>query len=389
MGVVLRVYIAYGNYGTVSTEIRKYIGENMKRRRNDIGFYLVTILACLAAMIIIVIAALLVYDKIKENSERRQQEVMSDADKMYTLEEVDALVSDAVDTALAEAQIDTQKAADDAEQELLQNIAQALGSGSTIMETLRPLYPDKIVVASGGVYHFVPINRDLHLNELVQENLQVLETGEFQYVVNEQVTSHKGIDVSLYQGNIDWQQVAADGVEYVFIRVGYRGYGKEGRMVIDEKFASNIIGAKAAGLKVGVYFFGQAVSVEEAREEANLVLEQLAPYEIDYPVVYDVEKVSAESGRANALDATTRTDIVIAFLETVKAAGYKPMVYANMEMYSVLLEIERLEEYDKWFAYYGEQMYFPYHYDVWQYTEKGTVAGINGNVDMNISFKQW
>jgi len=367
----------------------KYTGEKMKNRRNDTGFYIMTALACLAAMIIIVIAALLVYDKIKENAEQKGQEVMSDAEEMYTIDEVDELISDAVDNALADAEIDAREAAENAEQELLANIAQALGNGSTVMETLRPLYPDKIVVASGGVYHFVPINRELRLNELVQDNLNVLESGEFQYVVNDQVTSRKGIDVSLYQGKIDWQQVAADGVEYVFIRVGYRGYGQEGRMVIDEKFATNIVGAKSAGLKVGVYFFGQATNVEEAKEEANLVLEQLAPYSIDYPVVYDVERVSAESGRANSLDATTRTDVVIAFLETVKAAGYKPMVYANMEMYSVLLEIERLEEYDKWFAYYGSQMYFPYHYDVWQYTEKGRVAGIDGNVDMNISFKEW
>ena len=201
--------------------------------------------------------------------------------------------------------------------------------------------------------------------------------------------SHKGIDVSLYQGNIDWAKVAADGVEYVFVRVGYRGYGKEGRLVLDEKFTKNIEGAKAAGLKVGVYFFGQAITVEEAREEANLVLQQIAPYEIDYPVVYDVEKVSAEGGRANALDATARTDIVIEFLETVKAAGYTPMVYANTEMYTVLLEFERLEQYEKWFAYYGEEMYFPYNYAIWQYTEKGTVDGISGAVDMNISFKEW
>jgi GH25 family lysozyme M1 (1,4-beta-N-acetylmuramidase) len=113
------------------------------------------------------------------------------------------------------------------------------------------------------------------MHERLQDNLQILETGEFQYVEDGQVISNKGIDVSLYQGNIDWAKVAGDGVEYVFIRVGYRGYGKEGRLVLDEKFAQNIAGAKAAGLKVGVYFFGQAITVEEAREEANLVLQQM------------------------------------------------------------------------------------------------------------------
>ena len=361
----------------------------MGRRRKETAFYAVTITCCLIAMIVVVVAALLIYDKLKGASGEKtgeDQEVMAEIPLIYSQNDMDAMVSDAVSKAVSETE---DKVKTETEEALLSLISEGLSTGKTVMGTLRPLYPDKIVVASGGVYHFVPINRNLMMHERLQENLQVLETGEFQYREDGQVTSKKGIDVSLYQGNIDWQQVAADGVEYVFIRVGYRGYGKEGRLVLDEKFTKNVEGAKAAGLKVGVYFFGQAITVEEAKEEANLVLEQLAPYQIDYPVVYDVEKVSAESGRANALDATTRTDIVIAFLETVKAAGYTPMVYANMEMFSVLLEFERLEQYDKWFAYYGEEMYFPYNYAVWQYTEKGTVAGIEGPVDMNISFKEW
>lgn len=361
----------------------------MGRRRKETAFYAVTITCCLIAMIVVVVAALLIYDKLKGASGEKteeDQEVMAEIPLIYSQNDMDAMVSDAVSKAVSETE---DKVKTETEEALLNLISEGLSTGRTIMGTLRPLYPDKIVVASGGVYHFVPINRNLMMHERLQENLQVLETGEFQYMEDGQVASKKGIDVSLYQGNIDWQQVAADGVEYVFIRVGYRGYGKEGRLVLDEKFTKNMEGAKAAGLKVGVYFFGQAITVEEAKEEANLVLEQLAPYEIDYPVVYDVEKVSAESGRANALDATTRTDIVIAFLETVKAAGYTPMVYANMEMFSVLLEFERLEQYDKWFAYYGEEMYFPYNYAVWQYTEKGTVAGIDGPVDVNISFKEW
>ncbi len=361
----------------------------MKRRRKETAFYVVTITGCLIAMIVVVVAALLIYDKLKDSSVEKNgddKEVMAEIPLLYSQSDMDTMVSDAVSKAVQETENKVKTETEDA---LLKLISEALSTGQTVMGTLRPLYPNNIVVASGGVYHFVPINRNLLMHERLQENLQILETGEFQYVEEGQVVSHKGIDVSLYQGNIDWQQVAADGVEYVFIRVGYRGYGKEGRLVLDEKFAQNVVGAKSAGLKVGVYFFGQAITVEEAREEANLVLEQLAPYQIDYPVVYDVEKVSADTGRANGLDATTRTDIVIEFLETVKAAGYTPMVYANMEMYSVLLEFERLEQYDKWFAYYGEEMYFPYNYAVWQYTDKGTVAGIDGQVDMNISFKEW
>lgn len=361
----------------------------MGRRRKETRFYVMTVSVCVIAMIIVVAAALLLYDRLRAQSSdnnRKEEDVMADAPLLYSQKEADNMVADAVSKAVADT---TEKVKAQTQEALLNLISQGLSSGQTILGTLRPLYPDNLVVASGGRYHFVPINRNLLMHERLQENLQILESGEFQYVEDGQVVSHKGIDISLFQGKIDWEKVAADGVEYVFIRVGYRGYGKEGRLVVDEMFAQNIQGAKAAGLKVGVYFFGQAVTVEEAKEEAGLVLEQLSPYQIDYPVVYDVERVNSDSARTNNLDAATRTDIVIAFLEEIKGAGYQPMVYANLEMYAVLLEFERLESYDKWFAYYGEEMYFPYHYDMWQYTEKGTVDGINGAVDMNISFKEW
>lgn len=361
----------------------------MGRRRKETTFYVMTVSICVIAMIIVVTAALVIYDKFKAQSSEnkgKDADVMAEMPLLYSQAEADNMVAEAVSKAVTET---AEKVKAQTREELLNLISQGLSSGQTILSTLRPLYPDSLVVASGGRYHFVPINRSLLMHERLQENLQITESGEFQYVEDGQVVSHKGIDVSLFQGKIDWEKVAADGVEYVFIRVGYRGYGKEGRLVVDEMFAQNVQGAKMAGLKVGVYFFGQAVTVEEAREEAMLVLEQLAPYQIDYPVVYDVEKVSSDSARTNNLTAAERTEIVITFLEEIKAAGYKPMVYANLEMYAVLLEFERLESYDKWFAYYGEEMYFPYHYDVWQYTEKGTVDGINGVVDMNISFKEW
>lgn len=364
----------------------------MKHRKKEIAFYTVTIISCLIAMIIVVIAALLIYDKVKENGGQdnreklNEQEVLATLPVSYSQTEVDAMVAAAVEKAVSETAV---KVKEETKQELLDSIAYALSTGQTAMQTLRPFYPDKLVVSSGGVYHFVPINRDLEMHERLQENLQVLESGEFQYVEDGQVVSHKGIDVSRYQGKIDWKQVAEDGVEYVIIRLGIRGYGAEGNLALDDMFVKNIEGAQAAGLKVGVYFFTQALTVDEAKQEARFVMEQLAPYKIDYPVVLDVEKVSAEGARMNALDATQRTDVAIAFLEEIKAAGYKPMIYANTEMFSVLLEIDRLEAYDKWFAYYGEEMYFPYDYAMWQYTEKGTVAGIKGNVDMNISFKEW
>ena len=139
-----------------------------------------------------------------------------------------------------------------------------------------------------------------------------------------QVVSHKGIDVSKHQGNIDWTKVAADGVEFAFIRVGLRGYGTEGKLVEDEYFEQNIKGALQAGIKVGVYFYSQAITDAELLEEANLVLEKVKPYNIELPIVFDVEKVSGGKGRANELSVEERTRLTALFCQTVQDAGYKP-----------------------------------------------------------------
>ena len=218
------------------------------------------------------------------------------------------------------------------------------------------------------------------------ENLNILEDGEVQYMQDGQVVSHKGIDVSKHQGNIDWTKVAADGVEFAFIRVGLRGYGTEGKLVEDEYFERNIKGALQAGIKVGVYFYSQAITDAELLEEANLVLEKVKPYNVELPIVYDVEKVSGGKGRANALSVEERTRLTALFCQTIQDAGYKPMIYHNMEMGTLMLDLGQLEQYDKWFAYYNDDLYYPYAYKVWQYSEKGAVDGINEEVDLNIWF---
>ena len=213
---------------------------------------------------------------------------------------------------------------------------------------------------------------------LFQDSLQYMQDG--------QVVSHKGIDVSKHQGNIDWTKVAADGVEFAFIRVGLRGYGTEGKLVEDEYFEQNVKGALQAGIKVGVYFYSQAITDEELLEEANLVLEKVKPYNIELPIVFDVEKVSGGKGRANELSVEERTRLTALFCQTIQDAGYKPMIYHNMEMGTLMLDLGQLEQYDKWFAYYNDDLYYPYAYKVWQYSEKGAVDGINEEVDLNIWF---
>lgn len=272
------------------------------------------------------------------------------------------------------------------EQNILEQIRLGLSEGTSLVETLRPLYKDHLVVASSGKYHFVPINEAMKKNDYSEENLLFLENGELQYQIDGIVTSYKGIDVSKFQGEIDWQKVAEDGVSFAFVRAGYRGYGSNGTLVEDATAAANLQGANEAGVKVGVYFYTQAITREEALEEAQLVMDLIEPYQIDCPVVIDVEKVSNADGRMNGIDPALRTEIVKTFCEAVAAAGYKPMVYHNLEMGALMLNLEELEEYDKWFAYYKQEMYYPYAYDIWQYSDKGHVNGINGAVDLNIAF---
>lgn len=276
----------------------------------------------------------------------------------------------------------------EAEAEVLEALRRGITEGDSMLQALRGLYQDEMIVSSGGKYHFVPINANLKLNDYRQANLNILESGEFQYVENGQVTSYKGIDVSKFQGDIDWKKVAEDGVQFAFVRVGYRGYGAEGKLVEDEYYEDNIKEALSAGIKVGVYFYSQAINETEAVEEANFVLERIAPYKIECPVVIDVEMVgtSSNKGRMDSLNAEERTNVVKKFCETVQGAGYKPMVYHNMEVGAMKLNLEPLEQYPKWFAAYNDSFYYPYAFDVWQYTASGSVSGIKGDVDVNISF---
>lgn len=197
-------------------------------------------------------------------------------------------------------------------------------------------------------------------------------------------TNQFGIDVSKWNGDIDWDKVKADGVEFVMIRCGYRG-SATGALVEDPAFLANIRGAKKAGLKVGVYFFTQAINEVEAVEEASMVIALCDGYELDYPVIIDSEGAGGD-GRADSLDAETRTKVCMAFCETIENAGYEPGVYASRSWYNANLEVEELDKYRIWLAEYRSTPLYSGYYDMWQYTSKGKIDGIEGNVDLNISY---
>lgn len=193
-----------------------------------------------------------------------------------------------------------------------------------------------------------------------------------------------GIDVSSHQGEIDWQAVADAGIRFAYIRLGYRGYNN-GELFTDEYAAENLAAARAAGLKTGAYFFSQAVTVEEAREEADYALSVLDGAELELPLVYDWEFVSAEA-RTGQIRARELTDFTLAFCRTVEAAGYAPMVYFNTSQGRDLLLLRELEQYPWWLAKYDLEKDFLCRVDQWQYTCQGTVPGIRGNVDIDLLF---
>lgn len=199
------------------------------------------------------------------------------------------------------------------------------------------------------------------------------------------VKTYTGIDVSVFQGDIDWDAVKNDGIDFVMLRVGYRGYGQKGIMGKDDKFDSNYEGAKKAGLKVGAYFFSQATNESEAREEAAFVLDAVRDCPLDYPIAYDWEFVDNGEARTNGMTSEDITVCAKAFCEAIKSAGKVPVIYFNCETGYFNYDLPQVKDYDFWLAEYYDTPSFYYNYKMWQYSKTGSVDGISGDVDMNIS----
>ena len=197
--------------------------------------------------------------------------------------------------------------------------------------------------------------------------------------------SKAGIDVSKWNGEIDWDKVKEAGVDYAIIRAGYRG-SSTGALVEDPYFRANMKGAVASGLQVGVYFFTQAVNEVEAVEEASAVLRMVREYNLDYPIFIDTEGAGG-NGRADGLDVETRTLVCEAFCRTVENAGYEAGIYASRNWFNNNLETARLDDYYIWLAEYRSVPLYQGYYNMWQYTSKGKVNGIEGNVDLNIAYE--
>lgn len=193
-----------------------------------------------------------------------------------------------------------------------------------------------------------------------------------------------GMDISSKNGEVDWNKVTGSGVDFAIIRAGYRG-SSTGTLIQDTMFTSNMRGAVLAGMKTGVSFFSQAVNEVEAVEEASMVLELIQEYSLEYPVFLEIGGAGAE-GRAEELDQETRTAISEAFCATIKNAGYEAGVYAGRSGLNNQLTASRLENYCIWLAEYRSVPLYQGYYQMWQYTSKGKVDGIQGEVNLNISY---
>ena len=207
----------------------------------------------------------------------------------------------------------------------------------------------------------------------------------------------QGVDISYHNDTVDFKKVKKAGVDFVILRVGYRGYGSSGSINADKNFTTYIKDAQSAGLPVGVYFYSQAITTTEARAEANYVLRKIKSYDIQLPIVFDYEFAEVSTGRLDSawkdrkLNKTKMTAIAMKFCETVENAGYDAMVYANKSFFTDQLDHTKIEKkYGIWLAHYTTNTNYSGNYDIWQFSSTGKISGVSGDVDCNFmyTFKQ-
>lgn len=213
----------------------------------------------------------------------------------------------------------------------------------------------------------------------------VCKSNLMEYYEDGRQISYVGVDISKNNDYIDFVELKKAGIDFVMIRVGVRGYGT-GQLMLDEYFFENIKRANDAGLEIGLYFFSQAITKEEAIEEANMVLENIGEYRITYPIAFDMELISGDTARIENLSREERTNIAKAFLDTIEDAGYKPMLYGDKEWLIKKVDLSKLTDYDIWLSQPGDLPDYPYKFTMWQYDTTAIVDGIAGYTNLNISF---
>ncbi|MCM1149463.1 MAG: peptidoglycan DD-metalloendopeptidase family protein [Butyricicoccus sp.] len=261
------------------------------------------------------------------------------------------------------------------------------GGEKTPVQTVDP-YEGMVQVESGfGTKMWVELYDDVPVSSF--DAADFTESGGLVSYTGSEFDARRGIDVSEHQGAIDWEAVAGDGIDFAMIRAGYRGYS-QGGLYTDEYFARNLDWARQVGLDVGLYFFSQAVTPEEAVEEAEFLLDliDVAGLEISMPIAFDWEHIGNNEARTDDVDGATLTDCAVAFCERVKQAGHDPVVYAYRNLAYFLYDLPRLNDYALWIGALGDSPDFYYKHEIWQYSSEGKVKGIDGPVDLNLFFEE-
>lgn len=241
-----------------------------------------------------------------------------------------------------------------------------------------------LITNADGSEEWVLINPYLEKNTYDFTKLS-MKSDKMAYYQDGKKTSFLGADVSKYNGDIDFMSLKESGIDFVMIRLGARGYGS-GQILLDEKFTDNISKASEAGLSVGIYFFSQAITADEAVEEANFVIQNLSNYKVTYPVAFDMEYVQNDTARIEVLSREQKTSVAKAFSDTVKNAGYKPMIYGTKEWLIKQIDLTKLTGYDIWLSQQKDVPDYPYQFQMWQYTLEGKAGGVTGDIDLNICF---
>ncbi len=235
-----------------------------------------------------------------------------------------------------------------------------------------------------GKKTYYEIIKDMPRNDYNLENNLINENGLLTYKDSKR-ESVKGVDLSKYNGTVDFTKLKEAGVGFAMLRLASRGYGS-GKISLDEKFVEYAQNAQVAGIQIGAYFYSQAVNENEAVEEANYIVGAISGFNVKYPVAIDIERVSGDEARTDKLTNKERTSIVKMFCDTVKGYGYKPIIYASSEMLVGGLDLKELQDYDVWLADEKIPTEYPYRFGMWQYNTKGHIDGITGDIDLDISF---
>jgi len=245
-------------------------------------------------------------------------------------------------------------------------------------------YEGMIEVESGlGTLMWAEEYNNVPVSKFSKEEFSV--SGQMVAYSGDKFETSWGIDISEHQREIDWEKVGESGVSFAIIRAGYRGYSV-GSIFEDEFFRSNIEGALQNGIDVGIYFFSQAITIDEAIEEARFVLDLIAGYDITLPVFFDWETIGIEPARTDELSQNDLTDCAVAFCEEIEGAGYMSGVYMYRYLAYYSYDLERISGYTLWIGAIGDYPDFYYSHDIWQYSILGWIDGIETDVDLNLLF---